>query len=139
MFAVELKDDVYRRRVIFAVGPLKDLKEMLNRTYGKHAARELPNDAVGFYGSFKHEHPDYPEMGRKYQIFIIWLLRFDNTPRGIATLVHECYHCAVAILDDLGVPSSDETTQGGPEQVAYFLDSIVEKALTALGGRNESP
>ena len=131
MVAVELKDDVYRRRVILAVGSVKELKEMLTRSYGKGAARGIPNDAGGMMHTFKWYSEDFPEMGKKSKVFVIWLLRFTLTPLDISTLAHECFHCASAVLDELGVDTDDSE---GSEALAYYLDSLVRRSLIALGG-----
>lgn len=67
-----------------------------------------------------------PSKGQTYHYLIFE--QFENTPRGIAVLVHEIDHLRLSILKERGLVLSDDSE----EAFSYYLQYLTEKMLGKL-------
>lgn len=68
-----------------------------------------------------------------YTVFIVLNSKYDDSPRVVATLAHECYHAVEFVLRDRGVASNKSTS----EAWAYYLSYLMEKFLTHLKSKRK--
>jgi hypothetical protein len=59
---------------------------------------------------------------------IIFLKKWNGTPRDYAVLVHEIIHAASFMIDNIGLEESRKV----PETLCYLVDYMFEKALKAF-------
>lgn len=122
----EFTDTVFHRRVYLYVADRATIVAYLRKNFGEGAARGIAKDCLGLSFSVKSPHPDDPTV--ESMAYFVWLTRWEDTPKHIALLAHECYHIACQVFDQLGVNLDDE------EAVAYYMDSMVEQFMTKLRG-----
>lgn len=71
---------------------------------------------------------------------LVFMHKFEDTPAGLAILVHELCHVTFNVLNATGVKEAD----GTEEAAAYLLDNLTEKCVKHLrkqadGKPSESP
>ena len=59
---------------------------------------------------------------------IIFLRKWESTPKSYAVLVHEIVHAASLIIDNIGIDESKSV----PETLCYLVDYIFENAIRQL-------
>lgn len=58
---------------------------------------------------------------------IIWVEEYPKTPRGYATLAHECIHAINNMFDWVSMPLCRETEEVFAHSVAHVMNNVLEK------------
>lgn len=103
-------DKVYRRWVVFHIGPFEELqKEMEDSNY---IERQELRDAKGMCIELTYENSE------QYCCYL-WLKEYES-----ATLVHEITHLVMMQFDEVGVPISRENTETFAFYAEYWWTQI---------------
>ncbi len=126
MIVERIEDNIYNRKVWLIIADRKEFSAHMAGVTKKKVYR-VGKDQVGGMYSVKTQSEIDPSVMTRH--WYIWLTRFDNKIYDIGSLVHECFHCATNILEDLGVDTSDAE---GSESLAYYLDFLVRESLSRI-------
>jgi hypothetical protein len=119
MRVIRIEMGVFDIWVLALVGPEKNLEGFVRWNYNKPEYVHELSEYSGHKGMCLKPKGCAPA---------VWIPRKPRTPEEYGTLAHECTHAAIHVMEWIGMPINNETSELLTHTVAWLVDNILEHA-----------
>lgn len=119
--------DMLSRDVLLHFGNAASLRKVLRKYHSKDIVEEIvanPPSEKNYGGRTIYRQDPY--------IMVLWLPKIPQTATEYATMAHEIFHTAVAIMQSIGASLSVDSE----EAYAYLIGFLTKKVLTIIDGQS---
>jgi len=115
---------IYNANIFLFIGSHKDYQKHLEKKYNLDQEKDEHRQ-----GEFCHLTSD-----DGFNIYFIWIRRFNWLTSDYSALAHECIHASYSILNNVGI----EVSSHNHEALTYLFDSIYSIFIKKLLVRNNN-
>ncbi len=115
--------DMLCRDVLLHIGNAASLRKALRKCHSREIVEEIvanPPSEKTYGGRTIYKQDPY--------VMVLWLPKIPHTPTEYATMAHEIFHTAVAIMQSIGASLSVDSE----EAYAYLIGFLTKKVLTII-------